>query len=426
MEIFLKAERDEGLSNEELEAAVERTLKEAGGPLRRVLIIPPDFTRFHSNGGFLTNRCYHILEKMGCRTDILPALGTHAAMSREQFSAMYGDIPYERMIVHDWRRDVEYLGDVPADYMEEITEGIWTEPVRAEINRRVLDPGYDLILSVGQVVPHEIVGMANHAKNLFVGVGGSDMINQSHMVGAVYGMERMMGRDHTHVRKIFDYALEHYLKDRPILFVLTVTTAPGGEIHTHGLFIGDTRLVLEKAIALAQEKNIDFVETGIKKCVVYLDPSEFKSTWLGNKAIYRTRMAIADGGELIVLAPGVGKFGEDAQVDALIRKYGYRGRIHTLEAFGKPENQDLRDNMGAAAHLIHGSSDGRFTITYAVKNISQEEIESVGFHAADYDEMARRYDPGKLAYGYNTLPDGEEIYFIPNPALGLWINRERF
>ena len=114
MEIFLKAERDEGLSNEELEAAVERTLKEAGGPLRRVLIIPPDFTRFHSNGGFLTNRCYHILEKTGCRADILPALGTHAAMSREQFSAMYGDIPYERMIVHDWRRDVEYLGDVPA------------------------------------------------------------------------------------------------------------------------------------------------------------------------------------------------------------------------------------------------------------------------------------------------------------------------
>ena len=184
--------------------------------------------------------------------------------------------------------------------------------------------------------------------------------------------------------------------------------------------------MLEKAIALAQEKNIDFVETGIKKCVVYLDPSEFKSTWLGNKSVYRTRMAIADGGELIVLAPGVSKFGEDAQVDKLIRKYGYRGRIHTLEEFEKPENQDLRDNMGAAAHLIHGSSDGRFTITYAVKNITKEEIESVGFKAADYDEMVRRYDPEKLTYGYNILPDGEEIYFIPNPALGLWINREKF
>lgn len=271
-----------------------------------------------------------------------------------------------------------------------------------------------------------VVGMANHAKNLFVGVGGSEMINASHMVGAVYGMERMMGKDHTPVRKLFDYALEHFLEDRPILFVLTVTTAPAGDIRTHGLFIGDTRKAFEEAVSLAQQKNIDFVDHGIPKCVVYLDPSEFKTTWLGNKAVYRTRMAIADGGGLIVLAPGVTRFGEDLMVDQLIRKYGYRGRLNTLEQFSKPENQDLRDNMGAAAHLIHGSSDGRFTITYAVKNISKEEIESVGFQAADYDETARRYDPARLHPGYNTLPDGEEIYFIPNPALGLWIDRERF
>ena len=283
-----------------------------------------------------------------------------------------------------------------------------------------------MILSIGQVVPHEVIGMANHAKNLFVGVGGSDMINKSHMVGAVYGMERMMGRDFTPVRRVFDYALEHFLAGRPIVFALTVTTAPGGNIHTHGLFIGDTRKVLEEAIALAQQKNIDFVEKGIKKCVVYLDPKEFRTTWLGNKSVYRTRMAIADGGELIVLAPGVERFGEDPQIDQLIRKYGYCGRLKVLELFNDPKNQDLRDNMGAAAHLIHGSSDGRFTITYAVKNITREEIEGVHFGWADYDETIKRYNPEQLTYGYNTLPDGEEIYFIPNPALGLWIDRSRF
>ena len=288
-----------------------------------------------------------------------------------------------------------------------------------------MDEKYDLIISPGQVVPHEVIGMANHAKNIFVGVGGSDMINKSHMVGAVYGMERMMGKDHTPVRKVFDYGMEHFLKDRPILFALTVTTAPGGNIRTHGLFIGEGRKCLEEAIKLAQEKNIDFVETGIKKCVVYLDPSEFHSTWLGNKAVYRTRMAMADGGELIILAPGIVRFGEDDLVDELIRKYGYRGRIHTLEEFNRPENQDLRDNMGAAAHLIHGSSDDRFTITYAVEKITQEEIAGVGFQPASYQEMVKKYDPTKLAYGYNTV-DGEEIYFIPNPALGLWINREKF
>ncbi len=424
MENFVYAASEQGLSREEIRAALLQSLE--GRTLRHALIIPPDFTRFHSNAGYITNVYYHALCEMGCEVDILPALGTHVPVTQEEAAVMFGDIPYEKFIPHNWRSDVMRLGEVPAEFLEEITEGLWHESVDVEINRLVMDEKYDIIISPGQVVPHEVIGMANHSKNLFVGVGGSDMINKSHMVGAVYGMERMMGKDHTPVRRIFDYGMEHFLKDRPILFVLTVCTAPGGNIRTHGLFIGDTRKVLEAAIALAQEKNIDFVDTGIKKCVVYLTPDEFKSTWLGNKSVYRTRMAIADGGELLVLAPGIERFGEDATVDQLIRKYGYRGRVHTLEQFEKAENEDLRSNMGAAAHLIHGSSDDRFTITYAVKNISREEIEGVGFQSADYDEMVRRYDPETLQYGYNTLPDGEEIYFIPNPALGLWINREKF
>ena len=424
MEHFLYADSELGLSREAIRQALLESLQ--GRTLKRALIIPPDFTRFHSNAGFITNVYYHALVEQGCEVDILPALGTHVPVTKQEAAIMFGDLPYEKFIPHNWRTDVMKIGEVPAEYLEEITDGLWHDPVSAEINRMVMDEKYDLIISPGQVVPHEVIGMANHSKNLFVGVGGSDMINKSHMVGAVYGMERMMGKDHTPVRKIFDYGMEHFLKDRPILFVLTVCTAPAGEIRTHGLFIGDTRKVLEAAIELAQEKNIDFVDTGIKKCVVYLTPDEFKSTWLGNKSVYRTRMAIADGGELLVLAPGIERFGEDAKVDELIRKYGYRGRLNTLEQFEKPENQDLRDNMGAAAHLIHGSSDGRFTITYAVKNITKEEVESVGFQAADYDEMVKRYDPEQLQYGYNTMPDGEEIYYIPNPALGLWINREKF
>lgn len=422
-DIYKIAMNESGLAQDEIKDALAASIR--GRKLNNVLIIPPDFTRFHSNAGFITNTYYRILAEAGVNVDILPALGTHEPVSKEQADTMFGDIPYEKFLIHDWRNDVIKLGEVPADYLEEITEGLWHDPVSVEINRRVMDEKYDLIISPGQVVPHEVIGMSNHAKNLFVGVGGSDMINKSHMVGAVYGMERMMGRDNTPVRKIFDYGMEHFLNDRPILFVLTVTTAPGGNIRTHGLFIGEGRSCLTEAVKLAQQKNIDFVEMGIKKCVVYLDPSEFKSTWLGNKAVYRTRMAMADGGELIILAPGVSKFGEDAQVDKLIRKYGYRGRLHTLEEFNKPENADLRANMGAAAHLIHGSSDGRFSITYAVKDISQQEIASVGFIPASYDETVKKYDPAKLSYGYNTV-DGEEVYFIPNPALGLWINKERF
>ena len=423
MEIYKIAETEEGLSREEIRRALLQSLE--GRSVKRALIVPPDFTRFHSGAGFITNVYYHALTERGAAVDILPALGTHVPVSEKQKEIMFGDIPAARFFVHDWRHDVVRLGEVPAEYVGEITEGLWQHPVSVEVNRRIMDESYDLIISPGQVVPHEVIGMSNHAKNIFVGTGGSDMINKSHMIGAVYGMERMMGRDHTPVRKLFDYGAQHFLKDRPILWVLTVTTAPGGRIRMHGLFIGEGRECLSEAVKLAQEKNIDFVERGVKKCVVWLDPSEFQSTWLGNKAIYRTRMMMADGGELIILAPGVERFGEDEEVDRLIRKYGYRGRLATLAAFQDPAGEDLRANMGAAAHLIHGSSDGRFTVTYAVKKITRQEIESAGFASADYEEMVKRYDPARLKYGYNTV-GGEEIFYIPNPALGLWIDRERF
>ena len=428
MDIFKIAEEGSVISDEEIAKLLEQALRDwesRRGAVKNALVIPPDFTRFHSNAGFITQVFYRLLTAKGANVDVLPALGTHVPVSESQWKTMFGDIPYGKMLVHNWRTDVVRLGEVPAAEVERISEGLWKDPVSVEVNRRLMDDKYDLIVSPGQVVPHEVIGMANHAKNIFVGIGGSDMINKSHMIGAVCGMEKAMGRDHTPVRQLFDYAFDHYVSHRPILWVLTVNTAPGGRIASHGLFIGEGRNCLTEAVKLAQQRNIDYVEHGLRKCVVYLDPSEFSSTWLGNKAIYRTRMAMADGGELIVLAPGVKQFGEDKAVDGLIRKYGYHGRLHTLEVFKRPDADDLRANMGAAAHLIHGSSDGRFSITYCVREISREEVEGVGFKAASYDEMSAKYDPTKLKYGYNVV-DGEEIYFIPNPALGLWINREKF
>ena len=421
MNIFLTS--NEGLSNEEIIHALEESIKDLD--LHHVLILPPDYTRYHSNAGFITNQYYHLLKERGVEVDILPALGTHVAMTSEELTKMYGDIPHEVFLVHNWRHDVEKIGVVTKEYLEEISEHVWHEDIDVEVNKRILDEKYDLILSVGQVVPHEVVGMSNHAKNIFVGAGCSRMINASHMLGAVYGLEQMMGKDHTPVRKLYDYAFEHFLSDKPVVFVLTVTTAPAGNIHTHGLFISEGRECLNQAVRLAQETNIDFVDQPFKKCVVYLDPIEFKSTWLGNKAVYRTRMAMADDGELIILAPGVDKFGEDEEIDKLIRKYGYVGRKTILDLFNNPSNSDLKENMSAAAHLIHGSSDDRFKITYAVKNITREEIESVGYQSADYDEMVQKYNPEELKLGYNTI-DGEEIYYVPNPALGLWIDKNKF
>ena len=335
---------------------------------------------------------------------------------------MYGDIPYERFLMHNWRADIVKLGQVSGTFVAQVSGGLVTAPIDVEVSRHLFG-GYDLILSIGQVVPHEVVGMANQSKNIFVGCGGSSMINSSHMLGAFVGLESIMGKDHSDVRKVFDYAAEKYLADLPLAYVLTVTTAPGGEIHTHGPYIGESRAGFEQAVAQAQKTNITFVNP-LHKVVVYLDPDEFKSTWLGNKAVYRTRMAIADGGELVVLTPGVEKFGEDAEIDRLIRKYGYCGRENMIRLC--EENADLRGNLSAAAHLIHGSSDGRFSITYCTRRLAKEEVEKVCFGWMDCDEAMKLYHLTELQDGLNTLPSGEQIYYISNPALGLWADRQRF
>ena len=157
------------------------------------------------------------------------------------------------------------------------------------------------------------------------------------------------------------------------------------------------------------------------KVVVYLDPDEFHSTWLGNKSIYRTRMAMADDGNLVVLAPGVGTFGEDERIDCLIRKYGYRTTPEILRFV--EENKDLQANLSAAAHLIHGSTEGRFHLTYCPGKLTRQEIEGVGYEYADLAESLSRYDPRQLKDGWNDLPDGERIYYIAKPALGLWACR---
>jgi hypothetical protein len=133
-------------------------------------------------------------------------------------------------------------------------------------------------------------------------------------------------------------------------------------------------------------------------------------------------MALADGAELIVLAPGVKEFGEDKTIDGLIRKYGYRGTPATLEAVRA--HADLAADLSAAAHLIHGSSEGRFKIAWCPGRLSREEVEGVGFAYGDLAAMLQRYDPEDLRNGYNRV-DGEEIFFIGNPGLGLWAHRDR-
>jgi nickel-dependent lactate racemase len=392
------------------------------GTRKKVLVVPPDFTRFHSRAGDITTLIYKYYKEN--LKDILPALGTHTPMTETEIGEMFKEVPMTLFRVHDWRKDVVTVGTVPSEFVSKITDGAIDYSWPAQLNRLVYNGGHDLILSVGQVVPHEVVGMANYNKNLFVGTGGQEGINKSHFVGAVYGMERLMGKAESPVRSMLNYASEHFIKHLPVVYMLTVIGRDDtGKLVIRGLYIGDDIEVFSLAAELSLKVNFTILDKPLKKVVVYLDPSEFKSTWLGNKSIYRTRMAMADKGELIVLAPGLKEFGEDDEIDRLIRKYGYRGTPATLASL--KENDELKQNLSAAAHLIHGSSEGRFSITYCPGNLTQQEIESVNFGYARLDEMLKKYDPKLLKDGFNTLPGGEVIYYISNPATGLWSSRER-
>jgi nickel-dependent lactate racemase len=410
------------MSAEEIRANLFTVLDNLG-PRSRVLAIPPDFTRMHSQSGVLTELA---AEYYGTNlVDVMPALGTHRPMTDVEIGAMFGRTPRELFRVHDWRRDVVTLGEVPGEFVHEVSEGRVNYPWPAQVNRLLRDGGHDLILSIGQVVPHEVVGMANGNKNVFIGTGGAMGIHRSHFLGAVYGMERMMGRAETPVRRVLNYASEHFGSKLPqIVYVQTVVGKnAAGKLVVRGMYVGDDSKCFERAAELSLKVNFQMMQREIKKAVVFLDPKEFRSTWLGNKSIYRTRMALADGAELIVLAPGVREFGEDPAIDQLIRRFGYCGTPATLEAV--KTDAALAANLSAAAHLIHGSSEGRFTVRYCPGHLSRAEIEAVHFEYGDLAEYSAKYDPSRLADGWNVV-DGEEIFYISNPGLGLWAYEGRF
>lgn len=414
------------IQKDDLELLVLRSLESFGGvALRRVLLLPPDHTRLNSMAGPITAIAYEWLTRNGAQVDVMPALGTHAPMGESELRMMFGDlIPLSRFIAHDWRKDVVLRGVIPGEFLKALSGGKVDYEVKIEVNRRLFE-NYDLILSIGQVVPHEVVGMANYTKNILVGVGGADTINKSHFLGAVCNMEKALGHADTPVRRFFNHGVQTFLAGLPIRYILTVMERDPVEcrMKMRGFYAGTGDDLFEDACDLCRKVNVTLLDEPLKKVVVWLDPEEFRSTWLGNKAVYRSRMALADDGELIILAPGLKEFGEDKEIDRLIRRYGYRGTPNTLKRVA--EHDELRNNLSAAAHLIHGSSEGRFLVTYCPGHLTREEIEGVGFRYAGLAGMLERYNPEMLQDGFNTV-DRESVFFIRNPALGLWSWRENF
>jgi len=423
---------ESAISLDELSGLIDRIAADEilGRGARRVLLVPPDHTRLHSRAGAIAAHLYERLTAEGCAVTVVPALGTHAAMTAEEVQLLFGDgIPFESVRRHRWREGLVSLGEIGADEIAAVSGGLVSDPIPIEVDE-ILFEDWDLVISVGQVVPHEAIGMANFTKNLVIGLGGAATINRSHFLGAVCDMEKAMGRVHAPVRDVVDAAFDRFLAPRvPVLWLLTVTEDTSAGVVQRGLFVGrggsgdSGGAAFRAAARLSARCNIELLPEPEGRVVCWLDPSEFRSTWLGNKAVYRTRMALADGGELVVLAPGVARFGEDEAIDVLIRRHGYLGTPATLDAVRR--DPALARNLGAAAHLIHSSSEGRFRITYCTDpaggGLTREEVETVGYRWRLLpEELDRLGIDGTTPTGRRQDRDGTPFAFIANPALVLW------
>ena len=385
---------------------------------KRVLLLPPDITRMHSGAGRLTEMLYNLFASEA-EVHVIPTLGQHVPHTPAENRQMFGAIPNDRIHAHDWRDGCVELGEISGRFVDEASQGAADWPLPIVLNRMLMEEPWDLIINVGHVVPHEVLGFANHNKNYFIGLGGKDLICAAHMAAASWGIENNLGNLITPLRACFNRAEDEFLDQLPDLYVQVVLARNDRDqlVHT-GVYVGDDLDTYLSAARQSREENITLFDEPVEKIVCVMQGDEFFSTWVANKSIYRTRMALADGGELVVIAPGLKRFGEQPEVDAFIRKYGYVGTKRVMDQYR--ENSDMQDLAHATAHLMHGSSEDRFNVTYAPGHLTKPEIEGVNFRYADINETIARYRPDACKQGWNTTADGERYYFIPTPSAGLW------
>lgn len=415
------------ISWDHLQSVMEKTVAEARRRIcerpKRVLLLPPDITRMHSGAGRLTEMLYQLLADEA-DIHVIPTLGQHEPHTPEQNRQMFGSIPNERIHAHDWRTGCVEVGEVSGRFMDEATQGAADWPLPIVLNRMLMRENWDWIINIGHVVPHEVLGFANHNKNYFIGLAGKDLICAAHMAAASWGIENNLGNLITPLRACFNRAEDECLGELPDFYVQVVLARNEQDrlVHT-GVHVGDDLETYLAAARQSRDENITLFDEAVPKIVCVMQGDEFFSTWVANKSVYRTRMALADGGELVVIAPGLKRFGEQPEVDAFIRKYGYVGTPRIMEQYRK--NADMQDLAHATAHLMHGSSEGRFKVTYAPGHLTRAEIEGVNFGYADINDTIARYRPERCKQGWNATDDGERFYFIPTPSAGLWSTRDK-
>ena len=326
----------------------------------RILAIVPDRTR-DDNTDYLFPVASRFLSRRGVRAfDVLVAQGTHPPMSESQKRTKLGldDAPddfFGEIYDHRWDIPTELvtIGELSLDRVKKITAGLITHSVRVSINK-LLAPGvYDRVIVFGATVPHEVAGFAGGAKYFFPGVAGPELTHTTHWLGALAGIENVIGQVETPVRELIEAASE--LLSPQIISLNTVVSRDSSDrLIVHALFAGDIREAFRRAAEVSRLVHIRYTGRKYKKVVALLDP-HYDELWVGGKASYKLGAIVEDGGELIIYAPHLTRISETH--GALIEKYGYAPLETVRDMLGA--SQELKENLCIAAHLAHVSYAGR-------------------------------------------------------------------
>ena len=344
----------DGLDLSTLTEIVEQSL-EVVQPGERVLAIIPDKTR-DDNTHLLFPVANEFLSKRGVASfDALVAQGTHPPMSDSQKRSKIGAESFSgQLFDHRWDEPDELirLGELSAETVQQLTNDLIGTAVPVSINK-MLAPGiYDTVLVFGATVPHEVAGFAGGAKYFFPGVAGPELTHTTHWLGALAGIENIIGQVDTATRRLIEAATE--LISARIISLNTVVSRTSDELVTYALFTGDIREAFRRAAEVSRQVHIRYTGRKYKRVIALLDP-HYDELWVGGKASYKLGAIIEEGGELIIYAPHLTRLSETH--GALIEKYGYAPLESVRDMLGV--SPELRENLCIAAHLAHVAYAGR-------------------------------------------------------------------
>ena len=371
--MFGKGTLEGTLSRADVSEIVGRACDELHIDGKRVLTIIPDRTRTMPMP-LMFQLLQQNLAGRAKAHDYLVALGTHQLMTDAELSQMIG-CPVKngvlfptsaergqrwgshnsRIINHRWDLPETFVdvGAIPASEVATVSNGLLSEEIVIRINRLIVD--YDQVLICGPVFPHEVVGFSGGNKYLFPGISGSDMINQTHWLGALLGSYNIIGTASTPVRELIDRAATQI--SVPISCLALVVSHEGAS----GIYFGSAVEAWKAAAELSSRKHIHWIDKPFRR-VLSVMPELYRDMWTAAKGMYKAEPAIADGGEVVVYAPQITEFSYTH--GNCLEKVGY----HCRDYFLKQWSRFAEVPRGVLAHSTHLKGQGAYDAATGAEN----------------------------------------------------------